>query len=151
MEIFKEFTFEAAHQLPNLSEGHKCGRLHGHSFNVAIHVSGDVHPELGWVQDFAEIKAAFRPLFDQLDHYYLNDIEGLENPTSENSLSVPHSRPPRCFRIRRVSGSRTDSSNSIGSLLCLTRSRCSRRRACAGRGSEGARLLISIVRAHRVF
>jgi 6-pyruvoyltetrahydropterin/6-carboxytetrahydropterin synthase len=84
MEIFKEFTFEAAHRLPNVPEGHKCARLHGHSFKVAIYVEGSVDPETGWVMDFGEIKAVFKPLYDRLDHYYLNEIEGLENPTSEN-------------------------------------------------------------------
>lgn len=83
MEIFKEFTFEAAHRLPNLPAGHKCTRLHGHSFRVAVHVRGPVAEREGWVMDFAEIKSAFQPIRDQLDHYYLNDIEGLENPTSE--------------------------------------------------------------------
>ena len=83
MEIFKEFTFEAAHRLPNVSEGHKCGRLHGPSFRVELHVSGSVDPRLGWVCDFADLKAAFRPLLERLDHNYLNDIPGLENPTSE--------------------------------------------------------------------
>jgi 6-pyruvoyltetrahydropterin/6-carboxytetrahydropterin synthase len=83
MEIFREFTFEAAHLLPNLPEGHKCKRLHGHSFRVEIHVRGDVDPISGMVMDFAKIKAAFNPLLEQLDHYYLNDIEGLDNPTSE--------------------------------------------------------------------
>ena len=84
MELFKEFTFEAAHRLPHVPEGHKCARLHGHSFTVALHVEGDVDPVTGWVMDFGDIKAAFKPLYDQLDHYYLNEIEGLENPTSEN-------------------------------------------------------------------
>ncbi len=84
MEIFKEFTFEAAHHLPNVPEGHKCARLHGHSFRVKLSVSGPVDPRAGWVMDFAELKRAFRPLHDVLDHRYLNDIEGLENPTSEN-------------------------------------------------------------------
>ncbi|BBM84094.1 6-carboxytetrahydropterin synthase QueD [Candidatus Uabimicrobium amorphum] len=83
MEIYKEFTFEAAHRLPNVPEGHKCGRLHGHSFKVTIYVSGEVDSTTGWIMDFADIKAAFKPLYDRLDHYYLNDIEGLENPTSE--------------------------------------------------------------------
>ena len=83
MEIFKEFTFESAHKLPNVRPGHKCGRLHGHSFRVRIHVSGDLDQATGWVMDFADIKAAFKPLYEQLDHNYLNDIEGLENPTSE--------------------------------------------------------------------
>lgn len=84
MEIFKEFTFEAAHRLPNVAEGHKCARLHGHSFTVRITVKGDVGDHSGWVMDFSDIKSAFKPIRDELDHYYLNDIEGLENPTSEN-------------------------------------------------------------------
>ncbi len=83
MDIFKIFTLEAAHRLPHVPPGHKCARLHGHSFRVEIHVSGDIDPQTGWVMDFAEIKAAFQPLYDQLDHHYLNDIEGLDNPTSE--------------------------------------------------------------------
>ncbi len=84
MQIFKEFTIEAAHRLPQVPAGHKCARLHGHSFRVEVHVSGPVGPESGWVMDFAGIKAAFQPLFEQLDHGYLNEIEGLDNPTSEN-------------------------------------------------------------------
>ncbi len=84
MEIYKEFSFEAAHKLPHVPEGHKCARLHGHTFYVRLVVSGPVGEESGWVMDFGDIKAAFKPLYDQLDHYYLNDIEGLENPTSEN-------------------------------------------------------------------
>jgi 6-pyruvoyltetrahydropterin/6-carboxytetrahydropterin synthase len=84
MEIYREFTFEAAHRLPRVPDGHKCARLHGHSYKVQVHVSGDVDPGTGWVMDFAEIKKAFRPLQDQLDHYYLNDVPGLDNPTSEN-------------------------------------------------------------------
>jgi len=83
VEIFKEFGFESAHRLPNLPPEHKCARLHGHSYRVQIHVQGPLHPTLGWVMDFADLQAAFRPLFEQLDHNYLNDIEGLENPTSE--------------------------------------------------------------------
>jgi 6-pyruvoyltetrahydropterin/6-carboxytetrahydropterin synthase len=83
MEIFKEFTFEAAHRLPNVPAGHKCARLHGHSFRVELYVRGPVDPATGWVMDFADIKAAFQPLYDQLDHNYLNEIEGLANPTSE--------------------------------------------------------------------
>ena len=83
MEIFREFTFEAAHRLPNVPDGHKCARLHGHSFAVTVHVTGPVDPRTGWVMDFADVKAGFRPLLEALDHRYLNEIEGLENPTSE--------------------------------------------------------------------
>ncbi|CAM3877781.1 6-carboxy-5,6,7,8-tetrahydropterin synthase [Vibrio aerogenes CECT 7868] len=83
MILYKEFTFEAAHRLPHVPDGHKCGRLHGHSFLVRIYVEGDVDPQAGWVIDFSEIKQAFKPVYEQLDHHYLNEIEGLENPTSE--------------------------------------------------------------------
>ena len=83
MEIWKEFTFEAAHLLPHVAEGHKCRRLHGHSFRVEVRVCGEPDPHRGWVMDFADLKAAWRPLDDALDHRYLNDVPGLENPTSE--------------------------------------------------------------------
>ena len=83
MDIFKVFTLEAAHRLPNVPPGHKCARLHGHSFQVEVHVSGDPGPETGWIMDFGDLKDAFAPLYAQLDHHYLNDIPGLENPTSE--------------------------------------------------------------------
>ena len=84
MEIFKEFTFEAAHFLPNVPDGHKCKRLHGHSFRVRLYVKGPLEDGVGWVMDFADVKAVFKPVLDRLDHYFLNDIPGLENPTSEN-------------------------------------------------------------------
>ena len=84
VELRKTFQFEAAHQLPNVPADHKCGRLHGHSFRVEVVVAGECDPRLGWLMDYAEISEAFRPFLDQLDHYHLNDIPGLENPTSEN-------------------------------------------------------------------
>jgi 6-pyruvoyltetrahydropterin/6-carboxytetrahydropterin synthase len=83
MEIFKEFRIEAAHRLPNVAPGHKCARLHGHSFRVAVHVAGPLDPHLGWVCDFAALSVVFAPLHEALDHRYLNEIPGLENPTSE--------------------------------------------------------------------
>lgn len=84
MELFKEFVFEAAHRLPNVPANHKCSRLHGHSYRVELHVRGEVDPGTGMVMDFAAITAAFKPTLDRLDHYYLNEIAGLENPTSEH-------------------------------------------------------------------
>jgi len=84
MEIFKEFTIEAAHWLPNVPAGHKCGRMHGHSFRLQLWVSGPLDPTFGWVMDFADVKAAFKAIEDQIDHRLLNEIPGLENPTSEN-------------------------------------------------------------------
>lgn len=81
--IFKDFQFEAAHRLPHVPAGHKCGRLHGHSFMVRLELTGEIDPQTGWIVDFSDISKAFKPLWQQLDHHYLNDIEGLENPTSE--------------------------------------------------------------------
>lgn len=83
MEIFREFGFESAHRLPNVPEGHKCARLHGHSFRVRVTVTGPVGEASGWVMDFADLKDAVQPIVDELDHRLLNDIEGLDNPTSE--------------------------------------------------------------------
>jgi 6-pyruvoyltetrahydropterin/6-carboxytetrahydropterin synthase len=77
------FTFEAAHRLPHAPEGHKCRRLHGHSFRVEVTVEGPVDPGTGWFLDYGEIKDAAEPLRARLDHHYLNEIEGLENATSE--------------------------------------------------------------------
>ena len=84
MEIFTELTFEAAHRLPHVPEGHKCARLHGHSFRVEVHVAGEIDPTAGWVTDFADVRAACQPLVAALDHRYLNEIDGLDNPTSEH-------------------------------------------------------------------
>ncbi len=83
VELVKDFNFEAAHFLPNVPEGHKCRRTHGHSFKGEIAIRGPVDPKLGWVMDFADLKKAVDPIVTELDHYLLNDIEGLENPTSE--------------------------------------------------------------------
>ena len=83
VEIWKEFGFESAHLLPHVPEGHKCGRLHGHSFRVRVALSGVPGERTGWVMDFADLKKAWKPLHEILDHRYLNDIPGLENPTSE--------------------------------------------------------------------
>lgn len=84
VELTKQFRFESAHHLPHTPEGHKCRRLHGHSFRVTVEVKGEVDPERGWLIDYGDIKDAWRPLGERLDHYLLNEIEGLENPTSEN-------------------------------------------------------------------
>jgi len=84
MEIFKEFTIEAAHRLPHVPQGHKCARLHGHSFRIEIHARGPVREPEGWIVDFSDIKDAFAPIHEQLDHRFLNEVDGLTNPTSEN-------------------------------------------------------------------
>lgn len=84
VRLVHEFRFEAAHLLPNVPEGHKCRRLHGHSFKIEVGIQGPVDPKTGWFIDYGEIYAVWQPLHDRLDHNYLNDLPGLENPTSEN-------------------------------------------------------------------
>lgn len=103
MDIFKTFTLESAHRLPNVPAGHKCARVHGHSFRIEIHVSGAVDAHSGWVMDFADIRAAFDPLFQRLDHHYLNDVPGLDNPTSENLARwIWRELKPRLGQLSRV-------------------------------------------------
>ena len=83
VRLVREFRFEAAHKLPRVPAGHKCQRLHGHSFKIELAVKGPVDPSAGWFIDYAVLYDAWKPLYDALDHNYLNDVEGLENPTSE--------------------------------------------------------------------
>ena len=83
VRLTKRFHFEAAHDLPCFPEGHKCRRLHGHSFRFDVIVAGEIDPAKGYLVDYGDIKQAVGPLVDELDHFYLNDIQGLENPTSE--------------------------------------------------------------------
>jgi 6-pyruvoyltetrahydropterin/6-carboxytetrahydropterin synthase len=114
VEIYKDITFEAAHLLPNLPEGHKCRRLHGHSYRVRVFVEGPVDPKAGWVVDFAEIIEAFQPIREQLDHYYLNEIPGLENPTSESLAQWIWSRlRPRLPHLSKIQIMETCTSGCI--------------------------------------
>jgi 6-pyruvoyltetrahydropterin/6-carboxytetrahydropterin synthase len=101
--LLREYRFEAAHFLPKVPAGHKCARLHGHSFEVEIHLSGPIDPALGWVCDFSDVSTAFAPLFEQLDHHYLNDVPGLDNPTSENLAAwIWNALRPRLPLLARV-------------------------------------------------
>lgn len=84
MLVFKEFVFDAAHFLPNVPDTHKCKRMHGHTYRIRLYVEGPLDPVLGWVMDFADLKAVWKKIEPQLDHRLLNEIEGLENPTAEN-------------------------------------------------------------------
>ena len=103
MDIFKKFRIEAAHRLPNVPEGHKCARLHGHSFEIEVQLRGPIDPNLGWVCDFADVSAAFAPVFEQLDHRYLNDVPGLANPTSENlAVWIWNALQPRLPLLAKV-------------------------------------------------
>jgi 6-pyruvoyltetrahydropterin/6-carboxytetrahydropterin synthase len=84
MEIYKDFSFDSAHFLPHVPDGHKCKNMHGHTYRLRVFIKGTPHPRLGWIMDFKELKDIVNPLIDQLDHKLLNDIEGLENSTAEN-------------------------------------------------------------------
>lgn len=81
--LVRDFRFEAAHSLPNVPEGHKCKRVHGHSYRVAVTIEGEIASGLGWVMDFADVDAVVDPVIGELDHRMLNELDGLENPTSE--------------------------------------------------------------------
>ena len=83
VELVKRFGFEAAHFLPNVPTGHKCRRIHGHSFRGEIAVEGEIDESKGWLIDYADLKVVLDPVIDRLDHYFLNEVEGLDNPTSE--------------------------------------------------------------------
>jgi len=114
MEIFKEFTFEAAHFLPNVKDDHKCKRLHGHSYHVTIFVKGETSKSEGWVIDFSELKKYFKPIYNKLDHRFLNDIEGLENPTSENLARwIWHQLKPKLTILSKIQVKETCTSGCI--------------------------------------
>jgi len=84
MEIYKEFSFDSAHFLPNVPVGHKCREMHGHTYRLKVFIKGDLDPNLGWIMDFKELKDALLPVIDTLDHKLINNVPGLENPTAEN-------------------------------------------------------------------
>lgn len=84
MQIYKEFSFDSAHFLPNVPDGHKCKEMHGHTYRLKVFIEGELDPKLGWIMDFKELKDALLPVIDQLDHKLINNIKGLENPTAEN-------------------------------------------------------------------
>lgn len=103
MEIFRVFHLQCARRLPKLPASHPCSRLHGHSFRVEVHVAGEVDPAFGWVIDFADIDAAWQPVHAALDHRTLNDIEGLDNPTSERlAIWLWNALRPRLAQLAKV-------------------------------------------------
>ncbi|MEA2238868.1 MAG: 6-pyruvoyltetrahydropterin/6-carboxytetrahydropterin synthase [Thermoanaerobaculia bacterium] len=111
VELVKEFRFEAAHFLPHVPEGHKCRRMHGHSFRGEVVVRGPIDPATGWLIDFAELKRAVDPIVARLDHYLLNEIAGLENPTSELlAVWIWQQLAPHIPQLHRISIEETCSS-----------------------------------------
>lgn len=122
-ELAHTIRFEAARKLPKVPEGHPCGRVYGLAFYLDIHVAGALDENTGWVFDFEEIHRAFQPLFDQLDHHYLNDIPGLDNPTSECLITWIWERlAPRLPGLRQLTLRENDVSRVIfrGEPPCAT-------------------------------
>jgi len=120
VRLVHEFRFEAAHRLPKLPETHKCFRLHGHSFKIELTIEGPVNPETGWLVDFGELHTLFKPLHDQLDHHYLNEIPGLERRSSQSVGRQPkrtfkHQREARLFERRVAHSPPTSAMHNFGS------------------------------------
>jgi len=114
MDVTKTFSIEAARSLPNLPEGHPCKNVHGHSFKITLTVSGDVDPHTGFVMDFGDIDAAFKPIQDQIDHAYLNDINGLENPSSEHlCIWIWKRLKPKLNGLSQIEINETDTTGCI--------------------------------------
>ena len=114
VELVKEYRFEAAHRLPRLPDGHKCKRLHGHSFRFEVRLAGDVDRQTGFLIDFWDVDAAVAPLLERLDHHYLNEVEGLENPTSEILAAwIYQQLRPRLPQLEAVTVSETCDSRVI--------------------------------------
>lgn len=110
----RDYRFEAAHSLPRVPPEHKCARIHGHSYRVQIAVEGDIDPELGWLIDFAAIDAVVAPIIGELDHRNLNDLEGLENPTSEHLAGFLWARiAPNLPVLVEITVSETPSSRCV--------------------------------------
>jgi 6-pyruvoyltetrahydropterin/6-carboxytetrahydropterin synthase len=113
VELRQRIRFEAAHLLPRAPEGHKCRRLHGHSYAIELVLAGEVDEERGWLIDYADIRRAFAPLYEQLDHHYLNEVPGLENPTSENLARWIWDRLAGALPLREVRVEETCTSSCV--------------------------------------
>ncbi|MCG2613392.1 6-carboxytetrahydropterin synthase QueD [Terrimonas sp. NA20] len=114
MIIYKEFSFDAAHFLPNVPEGHKCRRLHGHTYLLKVCVAGEAKAHEQWVMDYGDLKAVVKPVVDELDHKYLNDIKGLENPTAEKVIFWIWQRlKPALPQLKRIELKETPGSGVI--------------------------------------
>lgn len=113
-ELRKTFKIDAAHRLTGLPPGHKCARLHGHTFSIQVVLEGELDPRSGVVMDYNQIRAEVEPVLEQLDHRYLNEVPGLENPTSENIAAWLWSRlKPRLQGLKEIQVSESDSSLAV--------------------------------------
>lgn len=114
MIIYKHFTFDSAHFLPNLPEGHPCKQLHGHTYHLTVFIEGKVLKKEGWIFDFKDLKSVVDPIIKQLDHKLLNDVKGLENPTSELlSIWIWDNINPHFPELKRIELKETPTSGVI--------------------------------------
>ena len=114
MIIFKKFTFDSAHFLPNVPDGHKCKNIHGHTYHLTVYFEGSLQPELEWLMDFAEIKTKIKPVIDRIDHKLLNDLPGLENPTCERiAVWLWDEIKPKITQLKRIELHETPTSGVI--------------------------------------
>ncbi|MCZ2101688.1 MAG: 6-carboxytetrahydropterin synthase QueD [Chitinophagales bacterium] len=114
MLIFKQFTFDSAHFLPNVHDGHKCKNMHGHTYRLTVYVEGTPDSQLGWVMDFGDLKEIVAPIVDALDHKTLNEVKGLENPTCENiAIWIWNQIKPQLTSLSKVELYETPTSGAI--------------------------------------
>lgn len=114
MIIYKQFTFDAAHYLPNVPENHKCRRVHGHTYHLTLFFEGNIDADLGWIIDFSDIKKNVNPILNLVDHHFLNEVEGLQNPTCERiSIWLWNKIKPLIPQLKRIELKETPSSGAI--------------------------------------
>lgn len=112
--LVRDYRFQAAHRLPRVPPEHKCSRVHGHSYHVSITLEGEIDPEMGWLMDFAEIDEHVDPVIGALDHRFLNELEGLSNPTCEVLVGWLWQRlAPELSMLVEISVSETESSRCV--------------------------------------
>lgn len=114
MIIYKQFSFDSAHFLPHVPEGHKCGNMHGHTYLLTVFIEGKPEEKSGWIIDYGDLKKVIKPIIDELDHHLLNEIPGLENPTSENlSIWLWNKIKPLVSGLKKIELKETPSSGVI--------------------------------------
>ena len=114
MLLFKQFTFDSAHFLPNVPDGHKCKEIHGHTYHLKVWIEGDLEPHYEWVMDFAVLKKAVEPVIKSIDHKLMNNLPGLENPTCERiAIWLWDKIKPQIPQLKRVELNETPTSGVI--------------------------------------
>lgn len=114
MIIFQQFTFDSAHFLPLVQDGHKCKNVHGHTYHISVYLEGELDPEAGWVIDFSDVKKVIAPVIATIDHTLLNGVVGLENPTAENlAIWLWNKIKPELSSLKKIEIKETPTSGVI--------------------------------------